>query len=130
MEVKLKIGKREFPFQVTERLKELVKEAHVNLDLVKDEKPRESKRFAFLAVKAACAEADQEFAYTFEEFMNFVEPECVKKAAKLAAQLAPKRKAKSTGRKAKAAAAKAAAKAPAKESAKAKKEEQATPDEK
>lgn len=88
----LKIKNKEFPFEATPGLKKYVKEAYVNLEHVKKGAKNESKRLAYLAVKASCEAKKVEFAYSFEEFMNFVESEVVAKAKRLVAEIEkPKR---------------------------------------
>lgn len=90
--MRLTIRKTEYPFGATPELKELVKEAHIDIMQVKKEAPREGKRFAYLAAKAASKKAGIEFAYNWNEFINLVEPGCVKKAAKLAKEMYPSKK--------------------------------------
>lgn len=82
----IKIGKTEFPFDVTDELKELVKEANIKLEHIGTAK-NETRRFAFLAAKAASEKAGTGFGFTFENFINLVDPEVTEKAAELAKQL-------------------------------------------
>lgn len=89
--LKLKIHKREFPFKVTPGLKELVKVTYIKMGQVgKPKAKNESKRFAFLACREACKADKIDFAFTYEEFINLVEPGVIEKAGKLAGQMKPK----------------------------------------
>ena len=95
----LKIAKREFPFEVTDALKELCEKTHIKLEQIGTAK-NETRRFAFLAARAASEKAGIEFGYTFESFINLVDPEVNEKAAALAKELtAPEAKKKATPKK-------------------------------
>ena len=96
----LTINKTEYPFKVTEQLKELVKKADVRLERVGTSK-NETRRFAYLAAKTSCEGTDQEFSFRFEEFISLVEPEINEKANKLAAELMKPKKKEAKAKKAK-----------------------------
>lgn len=96
--LKLKVHKRGFPFEVTPGLKKLVKATYIRLDQVGKEKAKnESKRFAYLACREACKAGKLDFAFTYEEFTNLVEPGVIEKAGKLAAEMRKPAKGKSPG---------------------------------
>lgn len=86
----LTINKTEYPFKVTGRLKEIVKKADVRLERVGTSK-NETRRFSYLAAKAATEESGEDFSFRFEEFISLVEPGMPEKAQKLAAQLTGKK---------------------------------------
>ncbi|PTN08041.1 hypothetical protein C8N47_11181 [Mangrovibacterium marinum] len=101
----LKIGTREFPFEATDALRELVKKTDIKLEKIGKSK-NETRRFAFLAAKAASEKAGVEFGYTFENFINMADPGFIGKAEKLAKTLKapaakkkakPRKKAQATG---------------------------------
>ena len=96
----LKIAKTEYPFNDTAQLRKLIKDADVKLAQIGKAK-NETKRFAFLACKAACEAKKTDFNFRWEEFISLVEPEVDKKAVKLLAEMkaADKIKAEAKGKK-------------------------------
>jgi ATP adenylyltransferase/5',5'''-P-1,P-4-tetraphosphate phosphorylase II len=79
----LKIAKTEYPFEITPKGRAYIKQAAVNLSHVEKKAKNETKRFAYLICKGACETQKIEFSFRWEEFVQFVEQDCVDKAVKM-----------------------------------------------